>query len=70
MAASASRKLSLEFLLSKENDDPLRTPDVADNQDYFLKPQINLDYRDCGTSIFVECMLVMFMLETLCKICL
>lgn len=73
MAASATHELSLELTSSKENDDDdhfggrLKWRMTELN---FFESHKEILNHDCSTSIFVECTLVMFMLETLCKICL
>lgn len=77
MAASATSKLSLELTLSKEEDDDVGVEDpLVDSLKWQKGLSLNFESHkeilnlDCSTSIFVECTLVMFMLEPLCKICL
>lgn len=70
MAASATRELLLEFSSSKEKDDPLVDSWGGKSLSLIIESHKEILNHDRRTSIFVECTLVMFMLETLCKICL
>lgn len=70
MAASATHELLLELTSSKENDDPLVDRWSGKWLSLIFERHKEILNHDSSTSLFVECMLVMLMLEPLCKICL